>query len=323
MAEAEGEDKKRPLGASCTSLQELCEEVVNQLRVSHPQTVEGLSAAELAPLYTMPPFVPKTVWTQLGDLIKQRERLESHTVGGECWVTLRLDGSGFSKLIGQLRTLGVFEAGFSPVFAAIMLECVQALMDKFNGVLGYTQSDELTVLIPPAPVVRNQQQQHSNNGRVLKWCTNAASFVTALFNHRLAAHCKAKEVELPAKLLPTFDCRMGCFQNEQQATGLLLWRAYDSGVNGISDAVHQCKAEHKDAHNVIKKSSRDKLKWLHQKGLLPLNPLQANGALFAKVKRLKVGCDPRTNTKKYALRPTLEQVPGLSLIHISEPTRPY
>ena len=109
-------------------------------------------------------------------------------------------------------------------------------MNKFGGVYAYTQSDELTIVCPAAPVVRNQQQQHANNGRLLKLCTTAAAHVTvcarvigglltpqcvqALFNHLLADDCarRSPPVAIPLELLPGFDCRLGAFKHKQQAT---------------------------------------------------------------------------------------------------------
>jgi len=76
----------------------------------------------------------------------------------------------------------------------------------------------------------------------LKICTVAASFVTAVFNHELSKLCRDKGLEeLEINLLPTFDCRMGCFDSFEEVFSLILWRAYDCGVNGISDAVHHNK----------------------------------------------------------------------------------
>ena len=101
-------------------------------------------------MYQMAPFVSKTLWTHLGDAIsKGAERIPGYNVSGEKWISLRLDGSGFSKLLKVLRNKGIFNKGYSPYFANIMKTCVVALMNKVNGKYGYTQSDEMTILIKP------------------------------------------------------------------------------------------------------------------------------------------------------------------------------
>merc|ERR1711972_1295132 len=99
----------------------------------------------------------------------------------------------------------------------------------------------MVVFIPPTNVVRGQQQPHARNGRVAKLTTLAASLVTARFNLILAQACVDGGIELHelVGVLPHFDCRMASFSSWEEARALLLWRAYDCSVNGVSDAVHQ------------------------------------------------------------------------------------
>ena len=45
---------------------------------------------------------------------------------GEMWLSLRLDGTGFSKYIPRLKRAGLLEgAGYSAIFADIMQEVVR------------------------------------------------------------------------------------------------------------------------------------------------------------------------------------------------------
>jgi tRNA(His) 5'-end guanylyltransferase len=222
------------------------------------------------------PFVPKRHWTTLGDLLQAAEHPVTLSIPGERWISLRLDGCGFSKVLKTLRRLGFLESDtFSEKFAAIMKRCVVELMDAMNARCGFTQSDEMTVLIPPASVVRNEQQPHYRNGRVMKLCSMAASIVTARFlkelldaeRHGQAGAERAKILDdMP---LPHFDCRLGSYATETEAMSLILWRAYDCSVNGVSDAVHK---NHGGA--VKQEGTRSKLKWLQAQGLLPLPPHQ-------------------------------------------------
>ena len=73
---------------------------------------------------------------------------ERGRVGGEKWISLRLDGHGFSKLVQRMRREEVFCKGYSKEFGRIMGECCVALMEQFACLCGYTQSDEITVIIP-------------------------------------------------------------------------------------------------------------------------------------------------------------------------------
>eukprot|EP00971_Amphidinium_carterae_P062658 1240264-Amphidinium_carterae.1 len=48
---------------------------------------------------------------------------------------------------------------------------------------------------------------------------------------------------MPLACLATFDCRIASYESFEQAVSLLLWRAYDCGVNGVSDKVHHLKGD--------------------------------------------------------------------------------
>mmetsp|Transcript_64222 Transcript_64222/g.54423 ORF Transcript_64222/g.54423 Transcript_64222/m.54423 type:complete len:120 (-) Transcript_64222:604-963(-) len=103
-------------------------------------------------LYQYPPHVSKPLWTKLGNAICKREKIGEYNVPGDKWMTLRLDGSGFSKLLKVLTKKGIFNQGYSEEFGNIQKKCITALMKKVNAKFGYTQSDEMTVIIRPAKI---------------------------------------------------------------------------------------------------------------------------------------------------------------------------
>merc|ERR1712224_106436 len=229
---------------------------------------------------------------EVGDLVKVHENFKITEVPGQHWISLRLDGCGFSKQTKRLRREGVFDAGYSAEFGAIMKECVQLLMETFHGCLGYTQSDEMTVLIPPASVVRGEQQCYFHRGRVQKLCSTAASTVTALFNRRVFQLAEQRGVMLGEEFpLCHFDCRVGTFESEEEAMALVLWRAQDCGVNGVSDAVHQMKVAGKKMKG---SNTAAKLAWLAEQGKLPLPAHQAYGSLFLVSYRVIHGVNQKT-----------------------------
>merc|ERR1712224_1093105 len=175
--------------------------------------------------------------------------------------------------------------------------------------MGYTQSDEMIVFISPTSVIRGEQQPHMRNGRVTKLTTLAASFVTAHFIMQLATHCQSHGVGLDdlSHILPHFDCRMGHYSSWEEARALLMWRAYDCSVNGVSDAVYHTKCGGKQAVNG---HTREKLDWLRQRDLLPLPRHQAYGTVLVKVKRVVQGHNPKLGTTVSTLRSAIEQVDG-------------
>ena len=58
------------------------------------------------------------------------------------WIVMRLDGHGFTRFTNER-----FEKPFDPTFHQYMVETTQALLVKFQGVYGYTESDEISILL--------------------------------------------------------------------------------------------------------------------------------------------------------------------------------
>jgi len=311
---SEGERPRRKLS-------ELVDTVASLLESRNPAAVpEGVH-------HTLPPHLPKTLWTELGDAIKEAERPCASSIAGERFITLRLDGTGFSKFIPRLRKAGLLEAqGYSKTFADIMKECAVTVMKQFKGVCCYTQSDEMTIVIKPASVAGRPpvQQPHMYNGRVSKLTSLAAATATATFCRRLFEVAAELGIDPPSQSeLPTFDCRIGSYATGREAIGLLLWRAYDCGVNGVSDAVHHAGKGAEGRKQTMTKGTLEKLQWLAQRGILPLPPHQAHGAFFVQCKRESgEGFNPKTGEATGpTIRSAVEAVPGNLLIRASEAVR--
>merc|ERR1712054_632531 len=96
----------------------------------------------------------------------------------------------------------------------------------------------------------------------------AASFVTAHFIMQLATHCQRHGTGLDdlSHILPHFDCRLGHYSSWEEAQSLLIWRAYDCSVNGVSDAVYHTPGS---GQKVQALGRQEKVKWLWENGLLP------------------------------------------------------
>lgn len=362
-------------------------------------------------LYDRAPDVAKPLWTQLGDSITPHEGkrpVEFYSghgdrIDGEKWITLRLDGHGFSRFTRVLRRRGVLpEIGFSPDFAEMMQAVAERLCREFSPKYAYTQSDEITLVIPPTGLVppprradprrsssprvesgagkadsggdaeesapndsvdttalesSQEHYAHMYSGRVQKMGTLAASMAAAVFNVKLQQLIRRRQSTVAADndtetgpyegpvglaadlflsddLLATFDCRVGAFDTEQEAFALILWRAYDCGVNGVQDKMHHLRSSpdarlyqgpaprggeiaglaskqmRADFERIRDRGGQSKLEWLLRyntevhpdaaaAGLgrppfLPLPPHQAYGTFYQSVRRRIVGVDPRT-----------------------------
>lgn len=289
-----------------SSIEELCSAMLEDLKQFSPVSVSDMDPS----LHYLAPHIPKVRWTALGDLVTGREKSGSGNIDGSRWISLRLDGSGFSKVVKIMRHKGILEPeGFSDRFAKCMQACLRSLMDKFNARIGYTQSDEMVVFLSPTSIIRGERQVHMYNGRVTKLITLAASYVTARFVLQLAQMCLSNNVGLDglAGVAPHFDCRLGVYDSWEEARALLFWRAHDCSVNGVSDAVYHIKGSGKEVQSYGK---REKVEWLWKQGRLPLPCHQAYGTLLVKVKRMKPGYNPKTCEIVSTLRGEIEQVSG-------------
>jgi len=293
-------------------LAEQAENILALLKRYEPSVVPGVDPS----VHYLAPHVPKATWTAIGDAVSACEKNSYGSVDGSRWISLRLDGSGFSKAVRAMRSKGVLEQGFSETFASCMQDCVKLLMEHFHARIGYTQSDEMIVFIPPANVVRGEQQPHLRGGRVTKLTTLAASLVTAKFIMLLAKHCLDHGVGIDglSTVLPHFDCRLGHYASWEEARALLFWRAHDCSVNGVSDAVYQVKggqpAQDKTRKEAMGLGKREKIEWLGAQGLLPLPRHQAYGSIFVKTRRVAEGYNPISQTSAKTLRGVIEHLDG-------------
>lgn len=292
--------------ASSMLLLEKSMNVLSLLKRYHPVEIDGMDKH----LHYFPPHIPKVTWTDLGDKVVVKEKqLNNMNIHGSQWISLRLDGQGFSKTVKNMRRIGILEEGFSQTFADAMVESLKRLMESMNGVVGYTQSDEMIVFIPPTNVVKGVRQPHQRNGRVSKLSTLSAGLVTSVFTSKLAELCVLKNIPISelTKTAPHFDCRIGHYESWEEAQGLLLWRSYDCSVNGVSDAVYQTKQCPKSVREAGK---IEKVKWLHENGYLPLPSHQAYGTCFVRVKRLRDGFNPQLDKTVKVLRSVIEACEG-------------
>ena len=130
------------------SMEVIAGDILSKLKRYKPVLVEGMDPS----LHYLAPHIPKVEWTRLGDLVAARERASSGKIDGSQWISLRLDGCGFSKAVRMMRKNGILEEGFSDTFAQCMVGALRALMEHFGGSIGYTQSDEMCIFIPPTKV---------------------------------------------------------------------------------------------------------------------------------------------------------------------------
>jgi tRNA(His) guanylyltransferase len=185
----------------------------------------------------------------LGDRMK---KYESQTTKTELInlipVVARLDGKSFSKFTKGLRR------PYDERLSRLMINTTKFLVKEFNANIGYTQSDEISlVFYNPDP-----KSQPLFGNRVFKIETTLAAFASVYFNKYLSEYLPEK-----ADKFPTFDCRVFNVPNEEEAVNALYWRELDATKNSITMAA-SAYYSHKQLMN---KNGKVKQEMLFQKGV--------------------------------------------------------
>jgi tRNA(His) guanylyltransferase len=163
-------------------------------------------------------------------------------------IMVRLDGKGFSKFTRGLKR--PYDEGLSKA----MILTTMYLVEESNARLGYTQSDEISLVINSD----SYESQVFFDGKIQKLVSVLASMATAKFNSLIPEHVPSK-----VGTLATFDCRVWNVPNDTEAANTILWREKDATKNSISMSA-QSYYSHKELDG---KSSSDKQEMLFQKGV--------------------------------------------------------
>jgi len=162
-------------------------------------------------------------------------------------ICARLDGKCFSKFTRGL------ERPYDIRMSNLMIETTKFLVEETNAIVGYTQSDEIS-LIFYSDTYKNQVW---HNGRIHKMTSVLASMATAFFNKRINDFIPSKSE------LAFFDCRVWNVPNKIEATNTILWREQDATKNSISMAANNFYKT-SQLHN---KNGKDQMEMLFEKGI--------------------------------------------------------
>ena len=145
------------------------------------------------------------------------ERLPPHRP-----IYARIDGRSFSRFTRGMRR--PFDADMS----SVMVETTKALVGHTHARIGYTQSDEISLVW----LADNAASQTFFDGRVQKLCSVLSGYATAAFTRALLA----SDLRDYADRLPHFDCRVVSLPTTTEAANMFLWRALDARKNAVSMA---------------------------------------------------------------------------------------
>lgn len=178
-----------------------------------------------------------------GDRIKALEQTEAGRAAlPRLPLLARLDGRAFHTL-----TRG-FDRPFDSAMSESMIETAKALVEEFDAVCAYTQSDEITLA---------WLEPNLFDGRFQKLTSVLAGYTSVVFSRALS-------VRRPSvRQVPCFDCRVWQVPTLQDVIDVFVWREDDATKNSLTMAA-QAHYSHKELHGV---DSAAKQELLFKKGI--------------------------------------------------------
>ena len=162
--------------------------------------------------------------SDIGDRMKLYEGMESDRRFIPLLPTLaRLDGRAFHSFCRGLQR------PFDQRFRDLMVEVTQFLVEKTGACIGYTQSDEISLVW----LASEFKEQIFFDGRIMKMTSTLAALAATKFNSLIPKYLPEKK-----HLMPVFDCRVWQVPNQTEAANTFLWRELDATKNSVASAAH-------------------------------------------------------------------------------------
>ncbi len=186
--------------------------------------------------------------TGFGDRMKAYERQETaRRLLALLPVLVRIDGKNFSRFTRGL------ERPYDARLSELMLATTKYLVSESNALCGYTQSDEISLLLYSDEI----KSQIFFDGKIQKINSVLASMTSAYFNYHKAEALPSKREELA-----NFDSRVWSVPTRAEAANVFLWRERDATKNSISMAAR----EHYSHQELKGKTSNEMQEMLFHKG---------------------------------------------------------
>ncbi|MCE9673327.1 tRNA 5'-guanylyltransferase [Myxococcus stipitatus] len=220
---------------------------------------------------------------ELARRVRQGELFHALRLLPGAWAVLRVDGRGFSRFTQER-----FEKPFDPVFHRLMVRTASALLEDFQGVLAYTQSDEISVLFRPEWRLFDRE--------VEKLVSLSAGLASATFTHGAG---------VPAM----FDGRVWLGADERAVLDYFAWRQADGTRCALQGWCYwTLRKEGLSAAQATReldgRSTSFKHELLFQRGINfnDLPAWQRRGVLVRWERYTKEGVDPRDGSRTRTTR---------------------
>lgn len=157
-------------------------------------------------------------------------------------VIIRLDGNNFHNWTKGL------DRPFDQNLVKLMSETTKFLVLETNAVVGYTQSDEITLILYSS----DRKSSIYNDGKKQKILSKLTAKCVNFFNE------KCKEILPTHDKTAVFDCRIYQTPTLHDACIQILWRENDATKNSIA-MLAQSLFSHKDLQNLNGNEMQDKM----------------------------------------------------------------
>jgi tRNA(His) guanylyltransferase len=203
----------------------------------------------------------------IGNKVKELEENTPPVLRPDYWTVLRIDGHSFHTFVKG------FDRPSDANLSSAMIKTTIDLMKEFHAVTGYTQSDEITLLLLPTEKdpATGMNYPMIFSGRKQKLESLSAGFASARFNWHLQQECNGSSVVSQKKKdkinsgRAFFDSRAIMVETLSQVEEIFMWRyffdCYKNGVSALSHSVFSPKMLHK-------KTTKEQLVMLQEKGII-------------------------------------------------------
>lgn len=181
---------------------------------------------------------------EFGDRMKRYERIEADRYFVPLLpILVRIDGRCFHNWTSGLQR------PYDERLHDCMVETMVTLMHETNAVAGYTQSDEISLILYSS----EYKSQVYFDGRITKIVSMLAAVATYEFNRVVPTYLPEKE-----GCRALFDCRAWQMPSKEEATNAILWRENDCTKNSIQ-MLCRYYFSHKELHKLGRSDQIEKL----------------------------------------------------------------